>query len=151
MEVQRMNLNEYRQGLMDLAGGGMDFQGVVRRVQEAISTIRLVESKGKDVEWLKEFYDFAMAEIKKDMEKRQNHFDRIKGEIHIANRLQKKVDEAMKACPHCGTKMTLTPEYHGKPNEPGSVWGCRKCRFSEYNEASVMEIINGRMKKEEEA
>jgi ribosomal protein S27AE len=144
-----MNINEYRQGLMDLAGNGMDFHAVIRRVQEAVSAIRLAESKGKDVEWLKEFYDFAMAEIKKDMAKRQNHFDRIKREMTLAGRLQKQVEEARKACPHCGKKMTVIPEHHGRPGEPGSVWACRSCRFSEYNEASVSEILQGLMKKEE--
>jgi hypothetical protein len=74
-----MNINEYRQGLMDLAGNGMDFQMVIRKVQEAVSAIRLAESRGKDVEWLKEFHDFAKEQIKKDMAAGRNHFEKFTG------------------------------------------------------------------------
>jgi hypothetical protein len=143
-------MKEYRQGLIDLAGSGMNFEGVLKRVQQSMSMIRLVESIGKDVDWLKEFHDFALAEVKKDMARRQNHFDRVKREVSSIGRFQKSVDEAMKACPHCGTKMVITPEHMGKPSEPGSIWGCKKCRFSEYNEESVVEILKGRIKEKED-
>jgi hypothetical protein len=76
-----MNINEYRQGLMDLAGKGMEIRDVFHRVQAAVLMLRLVESKGHDAEWLKEFYDFGKAQIQKNIAEGINHFKAINESI----------------------------------------------------------------------